>query len=237
MIEFNTGLAGLGNFCPSNTIAERLEEATRDFNRRVNVLKEKQNALKNGAMQAEVDNLEKEHRRLEKVLEETQKKLLQEVDIAKALGVNIGKLETEILKNNRRAYGLGIFCEDAVNRRIDAERAVHSSAVAYGEEIGKLSFARKRNEESLRQSRIAIRRVKQALAVANIHLVAVRKLIAKYKVLRTKTKEQQEQVVRDALKSTDEKRAIKTLTKKKNINMAIGGALALAGLVFIKLKN
>ncbi len=152
-------------FCPSNGIADRLNNQAKGVWAQKAEWDTKMENLKNGKQAAEWESLKKEVRRLEQELKSEQIKLNQEQGIADALG-------------------LGAWCNGAVSKRKKAEESLRSAEKSLGEIKGAFETLERQQTEGIKQASQVIVENKTKVEAIKRQIVVLREKIARYKAER-----------------------------------------------------
>lgn len=202
-------------FCPSNGIADRLNNQAKGVWAQKAEWDTKMENLKNGQQAAEWESLKKEVRRLETVLKEEQIQLNQEQGIADALG-------------------LGAWCNGAVSKRKKAEESLRNAEKALGEIKGAFETLERQQTEGIKQASEVIAVNKTKVEAIKRKIVVLREKIARYKAERDHT------IQTDQNASAVDKHNAKTKSlvgKLKENALPIAGGIALISAVLYSRKN
>lgn len=161
-----TGLHGwFDSWCPSNGIADRLNNQARGVWAQKSEWDKKMQNLKNGKQAAEWESLKKEVRRLEQQIKNEQIQLNQEQGIADALG-------------------LGAWCNGAVSRRKKAEESLRNAEKSLGEIKGSFQTLERQQRQGIKNANQVIASNRTKLEAIKGKIVVLREKIAKYKAER-----------------------------------------------------
>ena len=166
MNSYSLGLNGwFDGFCPSNGIADRLNNQAKGVWAQKTEWEKKMELLKNGKQAAQWESLKKEVRRLEQEIKAEQIKLNQEKGIADALG-------------------LGAWCNGAVSKRKKAEESLRSAEKSLGEIKGAFQTLENGQRQGIKKANEVITQNRKKLEGIKKELLVLREKIAKYKAER-----------------------------------------------------
>lgn len=164
--SFTSGLNGwFDGFCPSNGIADRLNNQAKGVWAEKAEWDKKMQGLRNGRQAAEWESLKKEVRRLEEEIKNEQIKLNQEKGIADALG-------------------LGAWCNGAVSKRKKAEESLRSAEKSLGEVKGAFQTLENQQRQGIRTANEVIANNRTKLEAIKSQIVVLREKITRYKAER-----------------------------------------------------
>ena len=211
------GLNGwFDGFCPSNGIADRLNNQAKGVWAEKAEWDRKMEALKNGKQAAEWESLKKEVRRLEEEIKSEQIKLNQEQGIADALG-------------------LGAWCNGAVSKRKKAEESLRSAEKSLGEIKGAFETLEEQQRGGITTANQVIASNRTKLEAIKGQIVVLREKIARYKA------ERDNKVVATSTDNPISLQNAKTksiIGKLKENALPIAGGLALVGaLVYVQMSK
>lgn len=158
-------------FCPSNGIAENLERAANNKLVEFNNTREDLESLKNGKLQQDWENEQKQVKLLEAKVLTLQKQLKQEKAISKALG-------------------LGAWCNGAVARRKRAEITLNTIIANTNKIKGEIETLKKQQTEGLNEARKTHAQRQKEIADLSAEINRVKKKIQDYKTQRDNLKKE-----------------------------------------------
>lgn len=202
-------------FCPSNGIADRLNNQARSVWAQKSEWDRKYNALKNGKQAAEWESLKKEVRRLEQEIKIEQQKLTQENGIADALG-------------------LGAWCNGAVSRRRKAQESLNNAQKSLGHIKGAFQTLERQQAQGIKEANKVIAENQKKIAVIKKQIVTVKKKIADYKAERDNKAKKVVNPTPVAVHNAKTKSVVGKL--KENAPLIIGGLAVLSAVVYMN-KN
>ncbi len=161
-----TGLNGwFDGFCPSNGIADRLNNQAKGVWAQKSEWDKKMQSLKNGKQAAEWESLKREVRRLEQEIKNEQIKLNQEKGIADALG-------------------LGAWCNGAVSKRKKAEESLRNAEKSLGQVKGAFQTLENQQRQGIKTANSVLASNRTKLEAIKGQIVVLREKIARYKAER-----------------------------------------------------
>ncbi|WP_299833759.1 hypothetical protein [uncultured Tenacibaculum sp.] len=152
-------------FCPSNGIADRLNNQAKGVWAQKSEWDKKMISLKNGKQAAEWESLKKEVKRLEEEIKNEQIKLNQEKGISDALG-------------------LGAWCNGAVSKRKKAEESLRNAEKSLGQVKGAFLTLENQQRQGIKTANEVIASNRTKLEAIKGQIVVLREKIAKYKAER-----------------------------------------------------
>ncbi|CAA0177273.1 conserved hypothetical protein [Tenacibaculum maritimum] len=209
------GLHGwFDGFCPSNGIADRLNNQAKGVWAQKAEWDKKYEVLKNGKQAAEWESLKKEVRRLEEEIKAEQQKLAQEEGIADALG-------------------LGAWCNGAVSRRKKAEESLRNAEKSLGHIKGAFQTLERQQTEGIKGASTVIAENEKKLLAIKKSITVVKQKIARYKAERDH-KAQQAAANATAAQASKARKNDLVGKLKENAPLIIGGIALLTAVVYVK---
>lgn len=225
VVEFDTGIVARNNglngmfdsFCPSNSIASKLNK------KRQSVLAEKLEwddkfkELENGQRASEWADLKGEVQRTQLLIDSERALLDQEKAISEALG-------------------LGAWCNGAVSKRKKAEASLSDAEKSLGEIKGAFEVLERQQKEGIERASEVIDSNNEVLRVLKLELSSIKAKIENHKAQRDAEKRAE-----DKQKMLEAQQVQKTgkigFLKKENAPLIVGGVLLVGAVVYFSVKK
>ena len=215
-----TALGGwFDGFCPSNGIADQLNNQAKGVWAQHAEYNKQLEALKNGSQAAEWENLKKEVRKLDEELKDLNRDLEKEKAIASAIGVDMS--------------GLGAWCNGAVSKRKKAEASLREAEKALGTVKGAMTTLQNQQTQGIKEASIVITQNQEKIEKVKNEIRKVQIKIEAYKAERDNERNNL------ALNESEKKSATKSdiLGKLKENALPIIGGLALVSAGFYLIRK